>query len=73
MQIHDQNEIIIWLFDAQTSLAKNSRVVDVEKPVEAHIDTLGNVDHGRVIHGQRLVNGGKAVDHLWDIHCATVL
>lgn len=43
-------------------------VVDVEQPVETHVNAERDVNQDGLLLLQSLVHGGKAVDHLHHIH-----
>lgn len=49
------------------------RVVDIQKPVEAHVHTKGNVDQVIVLLLQSVINGGQAVNDLQNIHWLVIL
>lgn len=49
------------------------RVVDIEQPVEAHVDTQRDVDQVRVALFQPLVQAGQAGDQLRDVQKLLVL
>lgn len=51
----------------------NVRVVDIEQPVQAHVDTQWDVDQVRVVLFQSLIQAGQAGDQLRDVQKLLVL
>lgn len=49
------------------------RVIDIQKPVEAHVHAEGDVDQVIVLLLQSIVNGGQAVNDLQNIHWLVIL